>query len=83
MQYMVIERFKAGNATAVYDRFAQKGRMLPDGLHYIDSWLTADDRTCFQVMETDQPESFDKWTCHWNDLVDFEIIELKEKPTGD
>jgi len=81
-QYMVIERFKAGHSAAVYARYEAKGRMLPSGLRYIDSWLGADDATCWQVMETEQPETFDKWIAHWDDLVDFEVKELKQKPTG-
>ena len=76
-RYMVIERFRAGNSRAVYDRFAEQGRMLPEGLHYIDSWLSASDDVCFQVMQTDAPESFDTWIARWDDLVEFEIIDLK------
>ena len=81
-EFMVIERFRAGNSAAVYDRFKAQGRMLPPGLHYIDSWLSVRDDTCYQLMATDSPETFDKWIAHWDDLVDFEVIELKEKPTG-
>ena len=81
-RYMVVERFRAGNSAAVYARFAEKGRMLPEGLTYIDSWLCDDDATCWQVMETDNPQTFDRWTANWDDLAEFEIRELKEKPTG-
>ena len=81
--YMVIEHFRSGTSQAVYARFAEKGRMLPDGLVYLDSWLSAQDDTCYQLMQTDRPETFDKWMRHWNDLVDFEVIELKEKPNGE
>jgi len=78
--YMVIERFKAGSSTAVYERFQTKGRMLPPGLCYIDSWLRADDTTCYQLMKTDDPKTFDKWIAHWDDLVEFEVQKLKTKP---
>ena len=81
-RYMVTERFRAGNSDAVYARLAQRGRMLPDGLTYLDSWLCADDRTCFQLMETENPDTFDPWIARWDDLVAFEIRELKDKPTG-
>lgn len=81
-RYMVIERFRAGRSDAVYARFHAQGRMLPPGLAYLDSWLTADDRVCYQLMETDDPTTFDKWIAHWDDLVEFEIIDLKDKPTG-
>ena len=80
-RYMVIERFRAGDSLAVYQRFHDRGRMLPEGLHFIDSWLCADDRSCYQLMETENPDSFDAWVAQWADLVDFEIRELKDKPT--
>lgn len=74
MRYMVIERFK--DVAAVYHRFAEKGRQMPDGLRYIDSGITADLRTCYQLMETDDPALFPLWTRNWDDLMDFEIIPL-------
>ncbi len=53
--------------------------MLPDGLCYIDSWLEKDGDRCFQLMETDSPDLFEKWIASWSDLVSFEVIEL-ERP---
>jgi len=67
----------------IYERFHQKGRMLPLGLTYIDSWLTCDGDRCFQLMETDDRSLFKIWTENWNDLVKFEIVELGEKPQRD
>ena len=81
MQYMVLETFRPGCKEAVYERFRTKGRMLPDGLRYIDSWIEKDGARCFQLMETDSPSLFDEWTAAWGDLVSFEIIEL-ENPRG-
>ena len=74
MLYMVVERYRRG-AGPVYARFEAKGRMLPDGLRFVDSWVVDDvamDR-CFQLMEADDPALFDTWTAAWADLVDFEI----------
>jgi hypothetical protein len=76
---MVIENFKSGCKEKVYERFHEKGRMLPDGLVYIDSWLEKDGDRCFQLMETDTFGLFPLWTRHWKDLVIFEIIEIAEK----
>lgn len=81
-QFMVIERFKAGHSAAVYERYEARGRMLPPGLRYLDSWLSAEDDVCYQLMETDSPECFDNWTARWDDLVEFELVELMQKPTG-
>jgi len=79
--YMVIEHFLPGCKERVYQRFEQKGRMLPEGLTYIDSWLEKDGDRCFQLMETDDPSLFDIWIENWNDLTEFEIVELDTKPT--
>lgn len=80
-QYMVVERFAPGRKAEVYERFHQKGRMLPDGLTYLDSWLEKDGDRCFQLMETDNPALFEVWKRRWNDLVSIEVIELGAKPS--
>ena len=77
---MVIEHFAPGAKVRIYERFHQKGRMLPSGLVYIDSWLEKDGDRCFQLMETSDPSLFDAWIDAWTDLIRFEIIELGEKP---
>jgi hypothetical protein len=71
---MVIERFRNKDAAAVYRRFREKGRMLPDGLTYVDSWVTADFDRCFQLMECDDMRLFQQWIANWIDLADFEIV---------
>ena len=79
-QYMVIETFRPGCKGKVYERFHQKGRMLPEGLAYVNSWLEKDGARCFQVMETDDPSLFQTWLEEWKDLVRIEVVELGEKP---
>jgi len=81
MKYMVVEHFLNNSKDEIYQRFAEKGRMLPDGLHYIDSWLSTDANICFQLMETDDHKLFDQWTIHWKDLTRFEIYPINKKPT--
>ena len=71
--YMVLERFRNSDAAPVYRRFRERGRMAPDGLNYVSSWVTADLSTCFQVMETANRGLLEDWMSHWSDLVDFEI----------
>ena len=73
---MVIEKFKNQNARAVYVRFREQGRMLPDGLKYVDSWVEASFDRCFQIMECDDPRLFQQWVIKWQDLVDFEIVPI-------
>jgi hypothetical protein len=79
-QYMVIESFFPGCKDKVYERFHQKGRMLPDGLAYVNSWLEKDGDRCFQLMETNDPSLFQVWFEHWKDLAAMELVELAEKP---
>lgn len=73
---MVIEHFKNHDAASVYRRFRERGRMLPEGLKYVDSWTEAGFGRCFQLMESDDPQLFADWTRHWEDLVDFEIVPV-------
>jgi hypothetical protein len=72
---MVVEDFVQG-ARLVYERAAAKGRMLPPGLLYLDSWIDERLQRCFQLMETDDPNLLDRWMAEWSDLVRFEVIRL-------
>jgi hypothetical protein len=72
---MVIETFVQG-ARPVYERAAEKGRMLPTGVLYLDSWIDESLQRCFQLMETDDPSALDEWIGEWSDLVRFEIVPL-------
>ena len=81
-KFMVIENYREGCFDKIYERFHKHGRMLSDGLNFIESWLEKTGERCFQIMETENPESFKMWIKNWEDLVDFEIIELGEKPNS-
>jgi hypothetical protein len=76
MLFMVIERFKNGNARLVGERFRHRGRMLPEGLVYHASWVDPAGARCFQVMEAPDPELLNLWVSCWDDLVDFEIVPV-------
>ena len=73
MLYMVIETFRNGDAVPVYRRFRDRGRMAPEGLTYISSWVDERLERCYQLMETDNRELLDRWMEHWRDIVDFEV----------
>jgi hypothetical protein len=73
---MVIEKFKNGNARPIYSRVREQGRMLPEGLTYVDSWVEANLQRCFQLMECDDSRLFQEWVARWQDIVDFEIIPV-------
>ena len=76
MLFMVIERFKNGDAGPIGARFKLSGRMLPEGVSYHASWVDSTGTRCFQVMEASQPELLNDWVSRWNDLVDFEIVPV-------
>jgi uncharacterized protein DUF3303 len=73
MLYMIVERFRGGDAVPVYRRFRDRGRLAPDGLRYVASWVTQDFRHCFQVMECDDRRALDEWMANWSDLTEFEV----------
>ena len=97
MLYMIVERFKNKNPLPVYQRFLDKGRLAPDGLTYVSSWVDTNYHDCFQIMETDDPKLIDLWIANWSDIVDFEVFPivpskqaadfllplLKQKPNSD
>jgi hypothetical protein len=78
MLFMVIERFRDRDALAVYRRFRERGRMTPEGLEYVASWVETNYDRCFQLMRCDDPRLFEEWTANWRDLVDFEIVPVSE-----
>jgi hypothetical protein len=75
VRYMVIETFTQG-ARPVYERARDRGRVLPEGLRYVDSWVETGLARCFQLMETDDPSLFERWTSQWDDLAEFEIVPV-------
>ena len=76
MLFMVVERFRNRDARAVYERFRERGRMLPEGLRYVESWTEDNFERCFQLMECDDAGLFEEWVARWQDLVEFEIVPV-------
>jgi len=76
MLYMVIEHFHPGKVKELYGRLDEKGRILPEGVKYINSWINEDITICFQVMESDSIDKLHEWIRNWNDIVDFEVIPV-------
>jgi hypothetical protein len=74
--FMVIEHFRNGDAVPVYRRFRERGRMAPEGLAYISSWVTPDLTRCYQVMEAADRALLDEWMANWNDIVEFEVYPV-------
>ena len=70
---MVVERFKNKDAAAVYRRLRDKGRMAPEGLVHLASWVDDELEGCYQLMETHDRKLLDEWIESWRDLVDFEV----------
>jgi hypothetical protein len=75
MLYMILEHFK-GDPVSVYRRFRDHGRMAPDGLRYVDSWVTPDLQRCYQIVDADDPALVRQWMDRWKDIVDFEVVPV-------
>ena len=77
MLFMIIEHFHDGRAVDVYRRFRDHGRMAPEGVRYVASWVDMEFDRCFQVMEADDERLLHEWTAKWDDLVEFEIVPVR------
>jgi len=75
MLFMIVENFR-GDQLPVYRRFRDQGRLAPDGLRYVNSWVTRDFTRCDQVMECDDPQLLQQWVSRWSDVADFEVIPV-------
>lgn len=76
MLFMVIEHFDQARVKDIYTRFHERGRMMPDGLEYVSSWISADFDRCFQVMKCDDASLLQEWVLAWGDLARFEIVPI-------
>ena len=74
---MVYERFKEGAAPEIYRRLCGKGRLMPEGLEYVSSWIDVDLTKYYQLMRTDDVSLFPLWTDNWKDLMEFEIVPVR------
>ena len=76
MLFIIVEKFKDEDAVPIYRRFREKGRLAPDGLKYISSWVDENFQRCFQLMETNDEKLLGEWISNWNDIVDFEVYPV-------
>ena len=76
MLYVIVEHFKNKDAVPVYRRFRDRGRLAPEGLTYLSSWVDENFQRCFQIMETENRDLLDQWMANWSDLVDFEVFPV-------
>lgn len=76
MLFMVVEKFRHQDAKPAYQRFRDKGRLMPDGVTFVGSWVSADLSRCFQLMEADSVAQLQQWVSDWSDLVEFEVIPV-------
>jgi hypothetical protein len=74
MLFMIIENFK--DVAAIGERFRIKGRMLPEGVKYLASWVEPGGQRCFELMEAQHEESLRPWLAAWDDLTDFEVVPV-------
>ena len=76
MLYMIVEHYKNQDPVPVYRRFRDRGRLAPEGLQYVSSWVDEKFERCFQLMETEDRKLLDEWIANWSDIVEFEIYPV-------
>jgi hypothetical protein len=76
MLFMIVETFKNSDPLPVYRRFRDRGRLAPEGLQYLSSWVDEKFQRCFQIMETGDPKLLEQWMAQWSDLVEFDIYPV-------
>jgi hypothetical protein len=76
LHYMIVEHFKNRDPVPVYQRFRDRGRLAPEGLRYVSSWIDEKLERCFQLMETSDPNLLDEWMANWKDIVEFEVYAV-------
>jgi len=74
--YMIVEHFKNRDPVPVYRRFLDRGRLAPDGLQYVSSWVDEKIERCFQLLETADRNFIDEWIANWSDIVEFEVYPV-------
>jgi len=73
---MVVEKFKPGMMENNYEVYNNQGRMFPEGLYYLNSWVNSENNVCFQLMESNDPELFEEWFEKWKQFVEFELYPI-------
>jgi len=76
VHYLVIEHFRNGDPVPVYRRFRAQGRLMPEGLSYVSSWITEDLTRCYQVMEAGDRSTLEQWMGQWSEMIDFEVLPV-------
>ncbi len=76
--FMIIENYKPGKTEEIYNRFKEKGRMIPEGVEFVDSWIEENLQKCYQVMRSESESGIYEWIDNWKDLVDFEVIPVMD-----
>jgi len=76
MLFMIVEHFEDADPGPAYARFRERGRLAPEGLDYLGSWVTSDLTRCYQVMECADRSLLEEWMAQWADLVRFEVVEV-------
>lgn len=76
MLFMVVEKFRSQDALSVYRRVRDRGRLIPEGVEFVDSWVSADLGRCFQLMRCEDVALLQRWIAGWTDLVEFEVVAV-------
>ena len=77
MLFMLIERFRDNDMLPIYKKVRDEGRLLPEGLTYVDSWIEPNFSRCFQLMECSDLRLIQEWVLQWRGSgATFEIVPV-------
>lgn len=76
MLFMIVEHFKNADPVPVYRRFLERGRLAPEDVLYVGSWVTPDLSRCFQIMDAPNRARLDEWIANWSDVADFDVTPV-------
>ena len=62
---MVIEYFRPGQAPNIYRRLAERGRMAPQDVVHLHSWVGLELERYSQVMEAESEDRVRAWRVRW------------------
>jgi hypothetical protein len=50
---------------------------MPEDVIYQGSWMETTGGRCYQLMDAPNRERLQEWIKNWEDLVEFEVVEVK------
>ena len=78
MLFMIIFEYEPENRDTIFNKFIEKGAMLPEGVKEVGMWSSIGGGRVFSVYETNDAAALAKYGHEWNDLGIGELVPLME-----